>query len=134
MAGPQKVILDVDTGTDDAVALMLAALHPALDLVGATTVNGNVPVDMTTENTLRVFDHIGRSVPVHRGMAAPLVRPDFPVPRDTPVPGTTRVHGETCCMRTTSIGVGGPGISMSSTATSGWSRAACASARAALAG
>jgi inosine-uridine nucleoside N-ribohydrolase len=89
-----KLILDVDTGTDDAVALMLAALHPALDLVGATTVNGNVPVDMTTENTLRVFDHIGRDVPVHRGMAAPLARPDFPVPRDTPVPGTTRVHGD----------------------------------------
>jgi inosine-uridine nucleoside N-ribohydrolase len=88
------VILDVDTGTDDAVALMLAALHPAVDLVGATTVNGNVPVDMTTENTLRVFDHIGRDVPVHRGMAAPLVRPDFPVPRDTPIPGTTRVHGD----------------------------------------
>jgi inosine-uridine nucleoside N-ribohydrolase len=95
MAGTRtKLILDVDTGTDDAVALMLAALHPALDLVGATTVNGNVPVDMTTENTLRVFDHIGRDVPVHRGMAAPLARPDFPVPRDTPVPGTTRVHGD----------------------------------------
>jgi inosine-uridine nucleoside N-ribohydrolase len=95
MAGTRtKLILDVDTGTDDAVALMLAALHPALDLVGATTVNGNVPVDMTTENTLRVFDHIGRNVPVHRGMAAPLARPDFPVPRDTPVPGTTRVHGD----------------------------------------
>lgn len=88
-----KLILDVDTGTDDAVALMLAALHPSLDLVGATTVNGNVPVDMTTENTLRVFDHIGRRAPVYRGMAAPLTRPDFPVPRDTPIPGTTRVHG-----------------------------------------
>ena len=88
-----KLILDVDTGTDDAVALMLAALHPALDLVGATAVNGNVPVDMTTENTLRVFDHIARAVPVYRGMAAPLVRPDFPVPRDIPLPGTTRVHG-----------------------------------------
>jgi inosine-uridine nucleoside N-ribohydrolase len=95
MAGTRtKLILDVDTGTDDAVALMLAALHPALDLVGATTVNGNVPVDMTTENTLRVFDHIGRNVPVYRGLAAPLARPDFPVPRDTPVPGTTRVHGD----------------------------------------
>jgi inosine-uridine nucleoside N-ribohydrolase len=94
MAGPRtKLLLDVDTGTDDAVALMLAALHPDLDLVGATTVNGNVPVDMTTENTLRVFDHIGRNVPVYRGLAAPLVRPDFPVPRDTPIPGTTRVHG-----------------------------------------
>jgi inosine-uridine nucleoside N-ribohydrolase len=91
---PVKLILDVDTGTDDAVALMLAALHPALDLVGATAVNGNVPVHMTTENTLRVFDHIGHRVPVYRGMAAPLVRPDFPVPRDKPVPGTTRVHGD----------------------------------------
>jgi len=91
---PTKLIMDVDTGTDDAVALMLAALHPDLDLLGATTVNGNVNVAMTTENTLRVFDHIDRPVPVHRGMSAPLVRPDFPVPRDTPIAGTTRVHGD----------------------------------------
>ena len=89
-----KLILDVDTGTDDAVALMLAALHPALDLVAATTVNGNVNVDMTTENTLRVFDHIDRRVPVHRGLPAPIARPDFPVPRDAPIAGKTRVHGE----------------------------------------
>jgi inosine-uridine nucleoside N-ribohydrolase len=40
-----KLILDVDTGTDDAVALMLAALHPEVELVAATTVNGNVPTD-----------------------------------------------------------------------------------------
>jgi len=52
----QKVILDVDTGTDDAVALMTAALSPDLELVGATTVNGNTTIDYTTENTLRVFD------------------------------------------------------------------------------
>ena len=58
----QKVILDVDTGTDDAVALMFAALHPDLELVAATTVNGNVPVDYCTENSLRVFDHIGVAV------------------------------------------------------------------------
>jgi inosine-uridine nucleoside N-ribohydrolase len=89
-----KLILDVGTGTDDAVALMLAALHPGLELVGATTVNGNVPIDFTTENTLRVLDHIGRDVPVHRGMAAPLVRPDFPVPRGTPLPGRATVHGD----------------------------------------
>jgi inosine-uridine nucleoside N-ribohydrolase len=88
-----KLILDVDTGTDDAVALMLAALHPALDLVAATTVNGNVNVAMTTENTLRVFDHIDRRVPVYRGLPAPLARPDFPVPRDAPIAGKTRVHG-----------------------------------------
>jgi inosine-uridine nucleoside N-ribohydrolase len=42
------LILDVDTGTDDAVALMCAALHPRLDLAGVGTVSGNVPVDTAT--------------------------------------------------------------------------------------
>lgn len=70
-----KVILDVDTGTDDAVALMTAALSPEIDLVGATTVNGNTGVEYTTENTLRVFDWIGMpEVPVFRGLDRPLVR------------------------------------------------------------
>ena len=58
---PTRLILDVDTGTDDAVALMLGALHPDLELIAATTVNGNVPVEYCTENSLRVFDHIGCS-------------------------------------------------------------------------
>jgi inosine-uridine nucleoside N-ribohydrolase len=91
---PTKLILDVDTGTDDAVALMLAALHPELELVGATTVTGNVLIDQTTENTLRVFDHIGREVPVHRGLAQPIARFDLPVPRDAPLAGRTNVHGQ----------------------------------------
>ena len=74
---PTKVILDVDTGTDDAVALMTAALSPDLELVGATSVNGNTTIDFTTENTLRVFDFIGMpEVPVYRGMDRPLVRTD----------------------------------------------------------
>jgi inosine-uridine nucleoside N-ribohydrolase len=78
----RKLILDVDTGTDDAVAVMLAALHPALDLVACTTVNGNVEVEHGTDNTLRVLDHIGRrDVPVYEGLSRPLVRPDFPIPR-----------------------------------------------------
>lgn len=89
-----KLILDVDTGTDDAVALMLAELHPDLDLVGVTTVTGNVLLDITTENTLRVFDHIGRSVPVYRGIGKPLAREDLPTPRATPGPGWAYVHGE----------------------------------------
>ena len=46
---PTKVILDVDTGTDDAVALMVAALSPDLELIGATSVNGNTTIDFTTE-------------------------------------------------------------------------------------
>jgi inosine-uridine nucleoside N-ribohydrolase len=73
---PQKVILDVDTGTDDAVALMVAALSPDLELVGATTVNGNTRVQNCTENTLRVFDYIGKGhIPVFQGMSQPLARP-----------------------------------------------------------
>ena len=64
---PKKLILDVDTGTDDAVALMLAALHPDLELIAATTVNGNNPVVNCTDNTLRVFDLLGRCDPRLRG-------------------------------------------------------------------
>ena len=81
MSARKKLILDVDTGTDDAVALMLAALHPALELVAATTVNGNNPVVACTDNTLRVFDLLGVDIPVHEGAATPLIRDDFPVPR-----------------------------------------------------
>ncbi len=92
---PRKLILDVDTGTDDAVAIMLAALHPALELVACTTVNGNVEVPYATDNTLRVLDHIGRSdVPVHEGLARPLVRVDFPIPRrERDLAG--QIHGRT---------------------------------------
>jgi inosine-uridine nucleoside N-ribohydrolase len=78
----KKLILDVDTGTDDAVAIMLAALHPALDLVACTTVNGNVEVEHCTDNTLRVLAHIGRGdIPVYEGLSKPLTREDFPIPR-----------------------------------------------------
>ena len=81
MAPPRKLILDVDTGTDDAIALMLAALHPDLELVAATTVNGNNPIANCTDNTLRVFDLLGVDIPVYEGAATPLLRDDFPIPR-----------------------------------------------------
>ncbi len=79
---PRKLVLDVDTGTDDAVALMLAALHPDLELLAATTVNGNVEVAHCTDNTLRVLEWIGRpDIPVYEGLARPIARCDFPTPR-----------------------------------------------------
>jgi hypothetical protein len=91
---PKKVILDVDTGTDDAVAIMFAALHPELELIAVTTVNGNVPVEHTTGNTLRVLDFIGRSdVPVHRGLSRPLVREDFPAKKDYAPGSSEDMHG-----------------------------------------
>jgi inosine-uridine nucleoside N-ribohydrolase len=60
---------------------MLAALHPGIDLMAVSTVNGNVALPNTTENTLRVLDHIGAQVPVYAGAARPFMRPDFPIPR-----------------------------------------------------
>ena len=73
-----RIILDVDTGTDDAVALMVAALSPDLELLGASTAAGNCRREMCTENTLRVFDAIGVvDIGVYAGMAAPMVRPDI---------------------------------------------------------
>ncbi len=84
-----RIILDVDTGTDDAVALMVAALSPEIELLGATTVNGNTTVDNCTENTLRVFDYINRSdIPVFEGMSLPLSRPNFV--REEP----SQIHGD----------------------------------------
>ena len=75
----RRLILDVDTGTDDAVAIMFAALHPELNLIGVTTVNGNTSVEHTTDNTLRVLDWIDRSdIPVFAGLARPVVRQGFP--------------------------------------------------------
>ena len=70
------VILDVDTGTDDALALAYAVMSPRIDLIAATTVAGNVDVEKTTANTLAVLDWLGApDVPVHRGASRPLVRP-----------------------------------------------------------
>lgn len=75
MSEPLRVILDVDTGIDDAMALALAARSPAIELLAVTTVAGNVPLAETTENTRRVLTHLGAAVPVHRGLSRPLVRP-----------------------------------------------------------
>ena len=84
-----KIILDVDTGTDDAVALMTAALSPDIELVGATVVNGNTVLDSCVENTLRVFEWIGiPGVPVFRGMSRPIARSQA---AHNPA---TRIHGD----------------------------------------
>ncbi len=68
-----KVILDVDTGSDDAIALCAALLSEELDVLGICTVGGNVEVKNTTDNTLRVVECCGRpDVKVYRGAALPL--------------------------------------------------------------
>ena len=72
----RPVVLDVDTGVDDACAILLAAAHPALDLRAVTCVGGNAPVDDVVANTLTVLDAAGRAeVPVARGADRPLLEP-----------------------------------------------------------
>ena len=67
-----RVVLDCDPGHDDALAIVLACAH--MDLLGVTTVGGNVGLDRTTKNALQVLDLIGRSdVAVHAGAHHPLV-------------------------------------------------------------
>ena len=72
----RKIILDCDPGHDDAVAILLALAAPdQLDLLGLTVVGGNVPLELTTSNALRVLGLAERTdVPVYAGCPRPLVR------------------------------------------------------------
>jgi inosine-uridine nucleoside N-ribohydrolase len=71
-----KIILDCDPGHDDAIAILLAAHHPDIELVAITTVAGNQSIEKTTLNALKVCSLAGiRDVPVAMGMERPLVRP-----------------------------------------------------------
>ena len=70
----KKVILDVDTGVDDALAIVYALLSPDLDVLGITTCFGNVDVETATRNTLAVVALCERQVPVYPGSARPLLR------------------------------------------------------------
>jgi inosine-uridine nucleoside N-ribohydrolase len=70
-----KIILDCDPGHDDAIAILLAAHHPDIELVAITTVAGNQSIEKTTLNALKVCSLAGiRDVPVAMGMDRPLVR------------------------------------------------------------
>jgi purine nucleosidase len=72
----RPIILDVDTGVDDALAIALALRSPELQVMGITTVNGNVHLDQATANTLLTLDVLGAPpISVVRGAAKPLSGP-----------------------------------------------------------
>ena len=78
---PAPLILDVDTGVDDALALLYAIGSPEVELIGATTVVGNVTVEDATRNTLAVLEIAGIGhVEVAAGASRPLVRDHEPFP------------------------------------------------------
>lgn len=69
-----KIILDCDPGHDDAVAIMLAANSPAIDLLGITVVAGNQTLENTRRNALQVVQWLGVDVPVYAGCGRPMIR------------------------------------------------------------
>ena len=74
----KKIILDVDPGHDDALAILLAIASPDIDLQLISVVAGNQTLDRTLRNALAVVSVSGaRNIPVAAGMARPLVRPQI---------------------------------------------------------
>ena len=69
----QRVVIDSDPGTDDALALLMALNSPDLGVEGITTVGGNATLAETTDNALRLVDHVaaGRNVPIAVGAERP---------------------------------------------------------------
>ena len=68
-----KVIFDTDPGVDDAMALLLLARHPEVELIGVASCFGNGSIDTTTRNALFLKQRFGFAAPVARGAAGPLV-------------------------------------------------------------
>lgn len=71
----KKIIIDCDPGIDDAIAIMLALASPELEIMGITTVSGNIEANACTENTFQVLKLMGREdIPVYQGAEVPLAR------------------------------------------------------------
>ncbi len=83
----KKVIIDTDPGIDDAAAILLALASPELSVEAITTIYGNGPVGVCTDNARRVLNAADRlDIPVYRGVGKPLLR--------DPNPGwASQVHG-----------------------------------------
>jgi ribosylpyrimidine nucleosidase len=81
----RKIILDVDPGHDDAIAILVAAANPKLELLGITTVAGNQTLEKTTLNARRVATVAKIKTPIYAGFSRPLVRDQVTAPD---------IHGE----------------------------------------
>ena len=70
----RKFIIDTDTASDDAVALVMALQDPDIDVRAITVVAGNVPLNQATQNALYTVELCGKDTPVHSGCAKPILR------------------------------------------------------------
>jgi purine nucleosidase len=91
-----RIILDCDPGIDDALALLLAAASPELELLAVTCVAGNRPVDTTSANARKLLDLAQCAAPVHVGAARPLAHAE---PRCNEVHGVDGLGGVELPMR-----------------------------------
>ncbi len=73
----RHLIIDTDTASDDAVALVMALRYPGVQVEAITTVAGNVPVEQATQNALYTLELCGGRTPVYQGASRPLLRPLF---------------------------------------------------------
>jgi inosine-uridine nucleoside N-ribohydrolase len=104
-SAPRRIIIDTDPGVDDALAIFLALKSPEVKVEAITPVAGNVPLDLTLPNALRLLEIAGRAdIPVAAGASRPLKRRlvtaayvhgnnglggvEFPAPRTKPVSET----------------------------------------------
>ncbi len=72
----RSIVIDTDTASDDAIALVLAVREPSVDVRAVTVVAGNVPLDLAVRNAIVTLDLAGGAeIPVHAGRDRPLVRP-----------------------------------------------------------
>lgn len=75
MMTTRKIIMDCDPGHDDAIAVILAAVQPTLEILAITTVSGNAEIEKTTDNALKICDLVSLTdVMVSKGASEPLVR------------------------------------------------------------
>lgn len=85
MAKTKKVFLDMDPGTDDAIELLMLPALSDIELLGISTVAGNVDVAKTTKNALKLLDYMGLRARVFKGSSRPLIRPHV---------NSSHVHGK----------------------------------------
>ena len=80
---PARVLMDVDTGIDDAIAIMIALQSPEIEIVGITTVSGNVTALAAGLNTLGILRALGKEskIPVLQGIIKAIIQENCPCKR-----------------------------------------------------
>ena len=70
----RKIIIDTDTGSDDAAAIMMAVADPNIEILGVTTLGGNISLEQTTKNALQTLEVCSVDIPVYPGASRPIFR------------------------------------------------------------